>query len=391
VTRDLEALKARVDVRTLARDLRVKVLPNGREAHCFNANAHSHEDRNPSLSLDRERFTCHAAGCGVKGDAIELVKLVHGVSFKEALDWLAGYVGEPGTRPRTAWTPHKGGTRAGAGEEPKPMVPVRLAIMAELWNLVRDLELTQGARDWLASRGVRPEVAHDLGCRDWSPAMKPIAAMLKAHSPEDKRAAGFYNDQAELWFPFAALVQGNERFGGLCVPQWLPEYPHPIAWRWRLYQPTDRFKTVAQPGLEVLPLGLGVSNPTYLLPATSYNVVFVVEGEPDWLSVYDVAEHYAGALGICSIARGWRDAWTQYLDQASRVVVMVHQGEPKRDGTRPGEVFASAVALAMVRRYGREEATRRFMRQLLDEGQDANDLHRAGQLRPLVEALAKGD
>jgi DNA primase len=62
---------------------------DGRQAHCFNAASHSDgKDTNPSLVFfpDSNRYKCFA--CGVRGDAIDLVRAVRGLRFQEALAWL---------------------------------------------------------------------------------------------------------------------------------------------------------------------------------------------------------------------------------------------------------------------------------------------------------------
>lgn len=49
-----------------------------------------HEDKNPSCMLMPEVNHFECKSCGVKGDVIELVRLVRGVDFKEAIVWLGG-------------------------------------------------------------------------------------------------------------------------------------------------------------------------------------------------------------------------------------------------------------------------------------------------------------
>ena len=44
-----------------------------------------HDDHNPSLSVDETKGLFHCFGCDAKGDIIELVRKMEGVSFREAL------------------------------------------------------------------------------------------------------------------------------------------------------------------------------------------------------------------------------------------------------------------------------------------------------------------
>jgi DNA primase len=75
---------------------------DGRRAHCFNGPGHhGGQDNNPSLTFfsDYGRFKCYA--CGVKGDAIDLVRAVLGLGFREAVGWLERLAKEapPGPAP----------------------------------------------------------------------------------------------------------------------------------------------------------------------------------------------------------------------------------------------------------------------------------------------------
>jgi DNA primase catalytic core len=49
-----------------------------------------HDDHNPSLSVDETKGLFHCFGCDAKGDIIELVRKMEGVSFREALKKLEG-------------------------------------------------------------------------------------------------------------------------------------------------------------------------------------------------------------------------------------------------------------------------------------------------------------
>lgn len=55
-----------------------------------------HDERNASASYiasdDGQAFNCHA--CGVRGDAISLVRQQEGLEYLEALEFLAGIVGQ---------------------------------------------------------------------------------------------------------------------------------------------------------------------------------------------------------------------------------------------------------------------------------------------------------
>ena len=56
--------------------------------HCFNGKNHNNDDRNPSLSIsgNGNGFNCFA--CGVKGNNVELVKMVLNIDENRAFKWL---------------------------------------------------------------------------------------------------------------------------------------------------------------------------------------------------------------------------------------------------------------------------------------------------------------
>jgi DNA primase catalytic core len=54
-----------------------------------------HDDHNPSLSVDETKGLFHCFGCDAKGDIIELVRKMEGVSFREAIKKLEGRASTP--------------------------------------------------------------------------------------------------------------------------------------------------------------------------------------------------------------------------------------------------------------------------------------------------------
>jgi len=70
----------------VARRLGIEVSPH-RKARCISA---THKDDSPSMSFDlrTNRFKCF--GCGLSGDVIDLVQIVIGRPFADAINWLQG-------------------------------------------------------------------------------------------------------------------------------------------------------------------------------------------------------------------------------------------------------------------------------------------------------------
>ena len=77
-----------MDCIELATKLGIRKSSTEHKYFCFNKNAHKNEDKNPSLMIYPESFTCCA--CGIKGNNIELFKLFTGKTVPEYYE----YIGE---------------------------------------------------------------------------------------------------------------------------------------------------------------------------------------------------------------------------------------------------------------------------------------------------------
>ena len=88
---DLDRLKQAMPIIDIAKSLGLET--RGRQARCYNSQAHAHNDRSFSLGLDtqRNRFKCFA--CGEQGSIIDLFMAVRGTGLKEAIKELADMAG----------------------------------------------------------------------------------------------------------------------------------------------------------------------------------------------------------------------------------------------------------------------------------------------------------
>jgi hypothetical protein len=80
-----EQIKGRVDIVALFGSFGVKLSAKGKG---FIGKCPWHEDREPSLSVDREKGLYHCFGCGESGDVVSLVEKMRGVGFRQALEYL---------------------------------------------------------------------------------------------------------------------------------------------------------------------------------------------------------------------------------------------------------------------------------------------------------------
>lgn len=80
-----ESVKAAVTLRHAAETYGLRVLRNGMTCCPF------HEDRHPSLKLNKDYFFCF--GCGASGDVIDFTGRLFGISLKDAAQKLAADFG----------------------------------------------------------------------------------------------------------------------------------------------------------------------------------------------------------------------------------------------------------------------------------------------------------
>jgi len=87
-----DALKGKVDIVDLFLEFGVKLTKKGKN---YIGLCPWHEDKNPSLSVDRDKGLYNCFGCGESGDVFTLVEKMKGYGFKKALEFLNSKVGSP--------------------------------------------------------------------------------------------------------------------------------------------------------------------------------------------------------------------------------------------------------------------------------------------------------
>ena len=115
---DIDRVREATDLVDLISEV-TKVKKSGRS---YMAVCPFHEEKTPSMSVDRARGLYHCFGCGKGGDVFEFVKETRGVEFGEALDMLATKAGI--TLARDPAAARKSGKRAAAVEALRRAVDV---------------------------------------------------------------------------------------------------------------------------------------------------------------------------------------------------------------------------------------------------------------------------
>lgn len=86
-----DEVKKKVDILSLFECFGVKLTKKGKS---YTGLCPWHNDKNPSLSVDREKGLYNCFGCGESGDVFSLVEKMKGLSFREALEYLKNWSGE---------------------------------------------------------------------------------------------------------------------------------------------------------------------------------------------------------------------------------------------------------------------------------------------------------
>lgn len=119
-----------------------------------------HTEKTPSFHVNATRKTYHCFGCGAGGDAIQFVRETRGLSFAEAVEYLADRCGVALERDQVS--PEELRRAAQARSERGRML--ELARQAQAFFRGRfDLPEGSAAREYAAKRGMNQETIHHFG------------------------------------------------------------------------------------------------------------------------------------------------------------------------------------------------------------------------------------
>ena len=145
-----------------------------------------HDERSPSFSVNPQEKLYHCFGCGVGGDVIKFVEEKEGLPFPDAVEALADRYGVELEREQ---------------EDPRAQEQRRVrARLSELLvrtagfysSFLRDAPQASRARDYLAGRGLRPEILAEfgVGCAPGTWDSVLVRGQQAGYSLEEIEAAG---------------------------------------------------------------------------------------------------------------------------------------------------------------------------------------------------------
>jgi DNA primase len=164
-----------------------------------------HNDHDPSLQIKERWFRCYA--CGAKGDAIKFVTLLRGMSFRDALEFLAGHAGivlpskhgrrRVGQGQAAAVSPRQF-ERQTSTPEPAVSPERRVELLTSFAKIVRIKESRKDDHPGLAylrRRGINRDAAHRAGIGYVGHEYETAARILREElAPlSDLQAVGLFN------------------------------------------------------------------------------------------------------------------------------------------------------------------------------------------------------
>jgi DNA primase len=285
------------------------------------------------LFPDYGRYKCYA--CGERGDTIDLVRHVLGVSFKEAVAWIQRQASGSGSLTGKPMLAGQSVSRPG----PASPSAAALEVYQALFNLTLPPEPATVAGAYLKSRHLDPALAASLGAREIYH-LADVWFKLLGQLGEDKiRAAGLLTSNGNFLFTNHHLLffyfDGN-----------VPVYVQ------------GRDVTGTATAKELSPVG-GIPCPVPFngnILQSPLQRVFVCEGAVDALSAVQMGYLAVGVPGV----QGFRDDWFALFRGCQEICVLFDNDEV---GRRQGAELRARFR----QRSFRAEAYR------VPQGKDVND------------------
>lgn len=135
----------------------IALKPKGRE---FVGLCPFHDDHRPSMNVVPHKQFYHCFSCGAGGDVFDFVMRFHGMSFREALEFLASRAGVE----LTPWRPGPGSQApAEPGVTRETLRAANRAAQDFFRSILAHAEHGRAAREVIAARGISPAMAELFG------------------------------------------------------------------------------------------------------------------------------------------------------------------------------------------------------------------------------------
>ncbi|WP_167333978.1 CHC2 zinc finger domain-containing protein [Variovorax atrisoli] len=181
------------------------IILRGSKAMCFNG----HDTASPSFTVSKTRNTWKCFGCGEHGDAIALVRKIHGLGFIDACNWLCSHFGVAGSDV----PPSRLARSIARPTKPQSVVPSTSVPSnrpdPELYGWLTahcgPVKASLGI-NYLQAHGISPELALKFGIVELVNPTKAYLKLEKHWGAERIRAAGLSGSRRALsWYGYALL------------------------------------------------------------------------------------------------------------------------------------------------------------------------------------------
>lgn len=197
---EIESLKSRISITAVAERLGLSVVRG--KFRCPYGKRHAHGDRTPSVSISEDKglFRCWVCD-DVRGDCFQLVQVVRGGDFKEALEWLRHEFVYGNPRQNVLLKPIAVNpysirpVESTDGSTPESFF--REKIILSFLKQLKPVDKTPAAR-WLANRKIFKKTWDQARLRYIDDYDRVNRTLLSLHSLADLQQAGLYNDKGHL-------------------------------------------------------------------------------------------------------------------------------------------------------------------------------------------------
>lgn len=194
-----------------------------------------HQEKTASFSVSEHKQVYHCFGCHKKGNVFTFLQNYNGMSFPEAIEYLANRASIPMPAPDARDVVEK---RDQQGEKKKLLLKVNQLTAAYFSEQLKRVPADHPVKKYIAKRGLSPEVVETFGIgyapNEWDSLEKyltsksiplPLAEEAKLLKPRTNGKSGFYDIfRDRLMFPILSAMGEPVAFGGRIIDQGEPKY-----------------------------------------------------------------------------------------------------------------------------------------------------------------------
>lgn len=313
---DLEIIKQTIPITDLAKNLGLEI--RGRQARCYNGQAHKHGDRNYSLGLNvkANRYKCFA--CGEGGSVIDLYAKINKVEIGQAIRELKERVGLSQSGTKASYKPLESHETQKTTKDTQEDKEEDLSTISDIYEdfyfyciqAKPETGLDEESEDYLKKRGLTSNALSRFllfNVWDYQKTNKYLRDTFKS---EDLKRAGIVGEKGNLIFykhkVIIPFIEGGRIvfLQGRRLDRGEPKYLHPSR-------------------------SLPLYNADTLLDAEKGERVYITEGVFDAMMIEQDGYRAVGLLGV----NGFKPEWVK-LFKGLDVVLALDNDEAGQKGTQ---------------------------------------------------------